>query len=119
MIADPLTITIGGVAIDLAKINQDVYSSEWLYQSALKKYVVKIRHSKMKAEADGRQKERHNFQIAVTTFATATDLEAYDEFNYTLVGYPGNVDIAVGLACGVLNAASSGAFLTKLRQWQS
>lgn len=119
MVSDPLVLTIAGVAISLNKINQDKYESEWFFQDSLTSYRAKIRHSRMKMEDDGRQKERHNFQIVKTTFATATAPQDVDEQSFTLVKYPGNVSVSVGLAVGVLCAASSGAFLTQLLQWQN
>jgi hypothetical protein len=73
-----ITLTVNAVAKVLNRINQDNYGSEYLLESALDSWSLKIRHSVDKPDANGVTFRRHNMFLEHVTFATAT-LPAYNE----------------------------------------
>jgi hypothetical protein len=89
-----LTITINAVAKVLNRINQDNYGSEFFLRETLVSYRVKIRHSKVKATADKPyESDRHNVELTVTTFATATTPQRVSTF-YTVMQVPADCVLA-------------------------
>lgn len=72
MFADPLSITVNGVAKALIRINQDGYSSEYLLREATGDYRLKIRHS---TTSDKRRPgviiDRHNVEFVQTVYPVA------------------------------------------------
>lgn len=119
MVADPLVLTINGVAISLNKINQDSYGSEFLYRNSTTEYRAKVRHSKMKPDSDSQVFERHNFEVVVKTFASGDTPEFYDKFYFVIERLPKTTDTYMPNAVADLMIASSDAFLAQLVTWQS
>lgn len=119
MFADPQTITIGGVAVSLNKINQDGYSSEYLYRSATEEYRLFIRNTSGTNKAMGPVRvDRHNVELRHTIFAVApsttnTVRQVYFVINHqvgdTLTGPTAEVSGLFAWA-----TASSNANITKL-----
>ena len=118
-IADPLVITINGNAKSLNKINQDSFGSEFLLRETLQEIRAKVRHSKMKAGANGIAHERHNFEVTVTVFATDTVPEDYDKFYFVMERSASKADVDMPDAVADLMIASTDAFLVKLNTWQT
>lgn len=117
-IPDPLVITINGSAKSLNKINQDNYGSEFLLREATQEIRAKVRHSKLKADANGIVRDNHNFEVVVTTFATDTTVEDYEKFYSNMIRNPSKTDVDLPDAVADLMIASSDAFLLKLNTWQ-
>jgi hypothetical protein len=83
-----LTITINAIAKVLNRINQDNYGSEFYLRETLVSYRMKIRHSKVKATAEKPYaQDRHNVELTVTTFATASVPQRVSTF-YTVLQVP-------------------------------
>lgn len=118
MVADPLVITVNAVPISLNKINQDSNGSEFLFRNATTEYRAKVRHSLLKANANGQVYERHNFELAVKTFATGTTLEEIDLFYFVSQRLATKTDTYMPHAVATLMTASSDAFLVQLNSWQ-
>lgn len=70
--ADPLVVTIGGVAKNLPRVDSGRFSSEYLLTEATQEIRVLIRNQRSKADASGRSRDRHNISLRHTLFATAT-----------------------------------------------
>lgn len=67
MLTSPQTITIGGVAHSLSRINEGGFSSTWLKKADGLEIRMVIRHSYEKATPTG-QYERHNVELTHTTW---------------------------------------------------
>lgn len=119
MIADPLVVTIAGVAISLNKINQDSYGSEFLFRDSTKEYRAKVRHSTTKADSTGQAYDRHNFELNVTTFAAGAVPESHQKFYFVMEALPVNSNVDMPDAVADLMIASTDAFLKQLVSWQS
>lgn len=75
MFADPQTITLsgsGGTALNLVRINQDNYGSEFFLQHSggLSEYRMKIRHLHKTVKAGQNAVDRHNVEIAQYVYPT-------------------------------------------------
>lgn len=91
MFGDTVSFSYDSIpVITLSKINQDGYSSEYLFRDSQTELRLKIRHSKESLKP-GQSKaiERHNCLLSVTKFATATTSELYADMSYTLRAAPG------------------------------
>jgi len=119
MLANPLVLPQVGGNISVTKINQDVYSSEYLFRNATSRYVAKIRHSKTKKGADGTEYDRHNFEVVQTTFAAGGVAEFERKFYFVYENLPGDTSVDLGDAIADLMIASSNAFLVSLQNWES
>lgn len=118
-ISDPLVITIAGNAKSLNKINQDNYGAEFLLRESLQEIRAKVRHSKMKPDANGVVYDRHNFEVVVTTFATTTLPQTHRKFYIVDESQESATDVDLPDAVADLMIASADAFLLKLNTWQS
>lgn len=66
-----ITITVNAVAKILNRVNQDSYGSEYLLETALDSWSLRIRHSTDKVDADGVTMKRHNLYLEHITFPTS------------------------------------------------
>lgn len=73
MLGDTITVTVNAVAKALKKINQDGYSAEYLLRETTGEYRMKIRHSTDKGLLRGETMDRHNVELAYTSFGVAPD----------------------------------------------
>jgi hypothetical protein len=71
MFADPLSITIDGVAKTLVRINQDSYSSEYLLRLTTGEYRLRIRNSSYLDKKRNVPIDRHNVEFVQTIFPVA------------------------------------------------
>lgn len=118
-ISDPLVITLAVAgAKSLNKINQDNYGSEFLLRETLVEYRAKVRHSKGKPDANGVTYDRHNFEVVITTFATALLPEFHEKFYFVMEVPPGQTSVDLADAVADLVIATSNAFPLKLISWQ-
>lgn len=72
MFADPITITVNGVAKAMTRVNQDAYSSEYLLRESLGEYTLKVRHSSLNDKLrPGVKIDRHNVEFVQTLYPVA------------------------------------------------
>lgn len=74
-LADPMVVTIAAVSKNLVRIDDGRYYSEYSLVEATQKFVAVVRTVELKAEADGRRKNRHTITLTQTIFATSTTPE--------------------------------------------
>jgi hypothetical protein len=72
MLGNTLVLPLSTGNVTCLKINQDSYSSEYLFKGTLSEHRVKIRHNKTVATATKPAMDRHNIEVQETVFATAT-----------------------------------------------
>lgn len=119
MLADPLVL-LTTPNVSLKKINQDKYSTEYMFRDATSLYRAFVRHSKTKATATRPLVyDRHNFEVVQTVFAAGAVAEYERKFYFVMEMLPS--DISTVLADGVadLAIASANAFLVQLSNWES
>jgi hypothetical protein len=120
-----ISLTYDGSAITLEKMNQDGYSSEYLFRDTTKEIRMKIRHSKESLKAGQSYPiERHNCLLSATVYATPTTAEKFSEISFTLRAAPGaSVDLAQLVNNAWIAWMGSGATatgrITTLTSWGS
>lgn len=118
-IANPLVLPVSGGSITMPKINQDGYSSEYLFRDATHQYRAIIRHSRTKATATRPSYDRHNFEVVRTVWAAGAVAEYDQKFYFVIEQLSSDVGIAVGDAVADLLIASSNAFQLALLGWEN
>lgn len=119
MLGNTLVLPQVGGDITLIKINQDGYSSEYLFRNATTQYRARIRHTKTSANSTRPSYDRHNFEVVQTVFAAGAVAEYERKFYYVLELLPGDTSVALADAACDLAIASVNAFLTSLVGWES
>lgn len=79
MFNNPIQLTIGMDFVDLVKVNQDNYGSEYRSRTSTGEVILKIRHS---TDNDGML--RHNVLIESKTYATAELSEKVRQISLTI-----------------------------------
>jgi hypothetical protein len=124
MLGNTLVLPQAGGDITLIKINQDQYSSEYLFKNSTGTYRAKIRHNAgttRRANSAGVQVlyDRHNFEVVQTIFA-AGDVPEYErKFYFVLEVIPSETSVALPDAVADLMIATSNAFMTSLLNFES
>lgn len=114
------TITINdGVSRVLVKINQDSYSSEYLFRDSTLQYVMKIRHSRTKATATKPSYDRHNVEVVKTVYATGSTPQVDTKFYFVMEQEANNANVALADSICDLCIASTNSFLVDLLGWQN
>lgn len=119
MLGNTLVLPQVGGNITLTKINQDGYSSEYLFRNSTSQYRARIRHTKTTATATRPSYDRHNFEVVQTIFAAGDVAEYERKFYFVLEHLPNDTSIALADAAANLAIASSDAFLVSLLGWES
>lgn len=117
MIAEPLVFTIGGVARNLVRINQDGYSSEWLLIVANIEYRAFVRNTTFKDKGRGVTVDRHNVELRqTTTNALPIPPTVYKAYFVMEVDRGTTVSDSVNHTAALMGTAvaSSNALLTKI-----
>ena len=123
MFSDPQTLTIGGVAKALQKINQDQYSSEYLLRTSTEEYRLSIRNTSGTNKSRGVVIDRHNVELIHTVFPVAPATTSFIRKVYFVIeNQQGDtltdpVNVAAGLFAWA--TASSSANTTKLLNFES
>jgi hypothetical protein len=119
MLGDTLTLPHSGGDVVLVKVNQDGYSSEYLFKDATHQYIAKVRHSRTKATTARPSYDRHNVEVVETIYAT----EGVDEYTrkcyIVLEQLPADVDVEIADALADWLIATSDLVLDKLMGWES
>jgi hypothetical protein len=71
-ITNPMSVTIGGTAHSLKRINQDNSGSVFQKIATNLEIILTIRHSYESKKADGSQIVRHNVDLSMTTYDATT-----------------------------------------------
>jgi hypothetical protein len=110
---------MSGGDVVMTKINQDGYSSEYLFRDATSQFRARIRHTKTAAKNGRPSYDRHNCEVVETIFEASEVAEYERKFYFVLEHLPS--DTSVEMADGVADLAilTSNAFLTALLGWES
>jgi len=120
MLADSLVLPQAGGNITLKKINQDGYSSEYLFRDSTSQYTAKIRHSKTSSTPKRPAVyDRHNVEFVQTIFAAGDVAEYERKFYFVIEHKPGDTSVALADAAADLAIATSNAFLVSILGWES
>jgi hypothetical protein len=119
MLGNTLVLPQSGGNITLLKINQDSYSSEYLFRDATAQYRARIRHTKTAAKNGRPAYDRHNFEVVQTVFASGTVAEYERKFYFVIEHLPSDTSVLLADAVSDLSIASTNAFLVSLLAWES
>lgn len=101
------------------KINQDRYGAEYLFKAAGFNLVANIRHSKRKVGSNSF--DRHNVEITMTVYATATVPErvskTYLVWEHPIEENPTEIGIVKDLASFL--TANTNANILRVKNWES
>lgn len=111
------TLVLG--AVTLTKINQDQYSSEYMFRNTTHQYVARIRHTKTKAQNGKLSHDRHNFEVVQTVFAAGEVAEYERKFYFVAEHLPSDPSVVLADEVADLCIASTNAFLVSLFGWES
>lgn len=118
MFGNTLVLTIGGVATTMVKINQDGYSSEYLFRDATSQVKARIRHTESSSKGSPKR-DRHNVEVVRTIFADGDLPEETQKAYFVMEQSPSDLSIALMSALATWALASSGANLVSLVGWES
>lgn len=119
MLGNTLVLPQSGGDITLIKINQDSYSSEYLFRNATSQYRARIRHTKTAAKNGRPAYDRHNFEVVQTIFASGEVAEYERKFYFVIEHLPSDTSVLLADAVSDLSIASADAFLVSLFGWES
>jgi hypothetical protein len=121
MFADPLTVTINGVAKNLIRVNQDGYSSEYLLKETTGEYRLRLRNTSYNDKARGSRKvERHNVELVHAIYPVAPAI--YPEIRKVYTVFENDVggdNALVAKTVAGLSTLMSEANATKLINFES
>lgn len=119
MFGNTLVLPQAGGDITLVKINQDTYSSEYLFRNTTNQYRARIRHTKVTATATRAAADRHNVEVVKTVFA-AGDVPEYEQKVYIVIEHkPGDVPTPLVDALLDWGILTSNVNITSLLGWES
>lgn len=119
MLGNTLVLPVSGGDVTNVKINQDQYSSEYMFRDTTSQYRCKIRHTRTKAAGGKPAYDRHNFEVVQTVFAAGDVAEFERKFYFVWEHLPQDTSVLLGDAVADLVIASSNAFLVSLKGWES
>lgn len=86
MLGDTISLTIGGSAKVLSKINQDQNSSEYFLKGATGEYRLRVKHSKDRVTSGAPQRDRHVMTLTETVYPTPTSFTLTRVSQFSFVG---------------------------------
>jgi hypothetical protein len=119
MLGNTLVLPLSSGNITLIKINQDSYSSEYLFRDTTHQFRAKIRHSKTNPTATTPAKDRHNFEVVQTIFAAGAVAEYERKFYFVHEHLPSDTSVVLIDGIADLAIATSNAFAVSLLAWES
>lgn len=119
MIGDTIVLPLSSGNVTCTKINQDGYSSEYLYATTTYEYRIRVRHTKTGPKASGLSYDRHQFDVTKTTYVAGAVPEQYIKYYFVLECIPGTTDVVLADGVCDLAIATSDALITKLLGWES
>ena len=116
MLTSPITVTIGGTAHSLSRINQDNFSAVYLKKAPGLEILLTIRHAYEGKVGKG-QMERHNLDLKVTTW----DVDGNPIINqtYSVTRMPRGADPVNGVDGAKALAAFITANIAAVTGWES
>lgn len=116
-----LTLPQVGGNIVLNRINQDGYSSEYLFKDATQQYVAKVRHSKVNrgTKAAPLMYDRHNVEVTQTVYAAGAVAEYYRKVYFVTEQLPSDTNVILADALFDWGLVTSNENLVGLLGWQS
>jgi hypothetical protein len=85
MLTDPAVISVNGSNKSLTRINQDRYSSEYMFRSATEEFRMRVRNSSRPLKAKGGIRvDRHNVELTHTVFPVAPATRSFTRFAYVV-----------------------------------
>nr|UOL49019.1 MAG: putative coat protein [Leviviridae sp.] len=118
-IPNPLVITYNAVAKNLPRINQDGYGSEYFLEETTQSFRVKIRHSKMRLQADGSLPDNHNVELTHTVFGTSPNPDSVRKVYVVIQNDKTAPATELGYAASALSGLLTAGFVSDLRGWQN
>jgi len=120
MLGDTFVLPHADGNITCNKINQDGYSSEYLYKGTTSEYTVRVRHTKTKATTSRPAMDRHNVEVVQTIYAVPDVSDQYERKFYVVIeNLPSDSDVKNVDALADWLIATANANVTKLLGWQS
>jgi hypothetical protein len=119
MLGNTLVLPLSSGNITLVKINQDGYSSEYLFRDADHQFTARVRHTKTTKTATRASYDRHNFEVVETIFADGDVAEYERKFYFVLEQLPQDPSVVNADGVADLCIATSNAFLVALLGWES
>lgn len=119
MLGNTLVLPHADGDVTMVKINQDSYSSEYLFRDSTSQYRARIRHTKTSAKGDRPAYDRHNFEVVQTVFASGEVAEYERKFYFVIEHLPSDTSVKVADAVADLCIATANAFLVSLLGWES
>lgn len=105
----------------LVRIKEEGFSSMYRFADANQEYMLQVRHQKTKARNDEPEKDRHNVELVITTYATA-DAPKKTKKVYIVVEQPPE-DTTTTLAESLIAWLASGTVsydtLKFVQRWES
>jgi hypothetical protein len=119
MFGNTLTLPHADGNIVCNKINQDQYSSEYMFRNTTHEVRVKIRHTTTKASTTRPKYDRHNVEIVDRIFATSSVPE-YERKDYIVIErLPSDVDVKQTDCLSDWLIATANANAVELLNWGS
>lgn len=120
MFADPLTVTVNGVAKNLIRIRQDNYSSEYLLRTATDEFKLAIRNTTRADKKAGVAIDRHNIELVHTVFPVAPATTGTTRKVYAVIeNQIGDTLSDPQYVAQALFALLTAGNITKLLNWES
>lgn len=119
MLGNTLVLPLSSGNVTLLKINQDSYSSEYMFRDATHQFRARVRHTKTAATASRPSYDRHNFEVVETIFVAGVVAEYERKFYFVIEQLPNDTSVVIGDGVADLCIATSNAFLTSLLAWES
>lgn len=119
MLGDSFVLPLSSGDVTLKKINQDGYSSEYLFRDNTHQFIVRIRHTKTAARNGRPSYDRHNLEAVETVFALGEEPEFERKFYFVAEQLPSDPDVELAEAVATKATATANALLVALMGWQS
>jgi hypothetical protein len=119
MLGDTFVLPQVGGDITLKRINNDKYSSEYLFRDATSQYRLRIRHTQTNATSVRPVYDRHNLEVVQTVFAAGDVPEFERKFYFVHEHKPGDTSVALADAVADKVIASANALLVGMIGWES
>lgn len=119
MLGNTLVLPLSSGDVTLVKVNQDNYSSEYLFRNATSQYRARIRHTVTAAKNGRPAYDRHNFEVVQTIFASGEVAEYERKFYFVIEQLPSDTSVVLGDGVADLSIATANAFLNSLIGWES
>jgi hypothetical protein len=119
MLGESIALTHNSVSKSVSRINNDLYSGEYLLRTATEELLLTTKHIKESPRKGELPFERHLIELKVTTFATLTVAETTHVVTFTVRTRRGSDPADALKAAKALLGWTTDANVTKLIAWES